>query len=68
MGIYTKKQLANALKMSKSSFWRVIQPYYNKFSVAFKTQKMVSVMDAKKLFTLLGYDDEFVENTLKNIK
>ena len=65
---FYKSQLAQALNLTRQRFWKMIIPFYGKFPKEFKTQKVISLPDAKKLLMLLGYETEIIETTLKNIK
>jgi len=58
----TKTEIANFLKISRSSFWRLTKDFYCQFSESFKNRKLISQSEARKLMEFIGVENNTIEN------
>ncbi len=62
-----KSELAKALNISRQTLWTKTLPHFRQFDKSFKTKKVISSLEAKKLLALLGFEQEEIEKVLEKI-
>ena len=62
-----KSELAKALNISRQTLWKKTLPYFSEFDKDFKTKKIISRLEAKKLLGLWGFEEDEIEKVLEKI-
>ncbi len=62
-----KSELAKALNISRQTLWKKTLPYFSEFEKDFKTKKVISRLEAKKLLALWGFEQDEIEKVLEKI-
>ncbi len=62
-----KSELAKALNISRQTLWTKTSSYFSQFDKDFKTKKVISHLEVKKLLALWGFEQDEIEKFLEKI-